>query len=272
MTELSHAALQEYGSPVWSADGRLAWTESHAVDFQRIDVWDGQTILDLDAGSAPTWSRDGRLAWIGGGRGQEVHIWDGKSIQLFSDKSTTDEGPAWSDDGRLAWTVNDTNQYSIRIWDGKSATTTTATDLTTGYALRPIWSADGRLAWQHIGKNRDIYVWDGQTTTNVSSSAENDDFAVWSSDGRLAWESNPTLAPEIMVWDGKTAINVSNDPDVADFGPTWSSDGRLAWTSDTGDAPHIVVWDGKTVSRPLGDALALSPSWSDARQMPWAHP
>jgi WD40 repeat protein len=162
-------------------------------------------------------------------------------------------------DGRVAFTRIDENNRGLYVFDPSTP------------ALDPInisqnpdepvyplaWSPDGRyLAFDsHTDLfNHTLYVWDGETTTNIMPDNELDTatnlYVDWSDDGRLAflvvygW-SNLDIPPEIYIWDGDTTTNLSQNPEYWDGVGSWSPSGQLMFSSEREEGEYgIYVWDG----------------------------
>lgn len=181
-------------------------------------------------------------------------------------------------DGRVAFTRPDENDPDLYVFDPANP------------ALEPVsishnpaannypvaWSPDGRyLAFvsfrqspdfphdfliyqgQYLASssNQSLYVWDGETTTNIMPDdllAPVDRFSVdWSHDGRLAFNisygySSLDKPSEIYLWDGSTTTNLSQNPDDWDGGVSWNRSGQLMFSSRRDVDGGIYVWDGET--------------------------
>jgi Tol biopolymer transport system component len=203
---------------------------------------------------------DGRLAFLWSG---ELYLWDGTTAANINPPDSLQiSSLVGSADGRLAFVLKErdaiySNEFNLYVWENgayrrlgsvpRSAIVT--------------WSADGRLAFEsNRDGNDEIYVWDGDTLTNVSSSTSADARPTWSADGRLAYVSSRDGAAEIYVWDGTTTINVSQS-DAWDEYPIWSPDGRLAFLSSSNGNRTLFVWDGNTLTD-LGQADGHFLTWS----------
>jgi WD40 repeat protein len=114
-----------------------------------------------------------------------------------------------------------------------------------------IWIAFG----SYIAGSRDqsLYVWDGETTTNImpetTLATANVFFIDWSYDGRLAFTvqhgwSDSDIPSETYVWDGSETTNLSQNPEYWDGVGSWSRSGQLLFASQRDDENGIYVWDG----------------------------
>jgi WD40 repeat protein len=147
------------------------------------------------------------------------------------------------------------------------------------------WSPDGRyLAFFSYSDINDqfLYVWDGETVTNVMPDNALDTaarfYVDWNHDGWLAFTiqygwSNLDIPAEIYLWDGNTTTNLSQNPEGWDSAGRWSRTGQLMfWSSRDGEG-NIYVWDGmsfKDGSPDVGSFIRLAPelepdsaAWTD---------
>lgn len=183
----------------WSHDGRfLAYTVINSIGRNSIYIWNGEESIDITPDerlltvdsryyiSSPLpmglrgiagWSTDGKLIFAAhydpwsSSVDHELYIWDGEIIyNLSHNPDARDHFPSWSSDGQVAFLSTQDRQSSINIWDGKSFTNgkpdytiLTETIWETPYGLA--WSPDNKFAY---GRESEIYLWDGETSENVS--------------------------------------------------------------------------------------------------------
>jgi Tol biopolymer transport system component len=233
------------------------------------------TPLDASGEYAPfAWNANGRLAFMSGEGGTDVFVLDTKvadasPVNISNSSATHEEIYGWSPDGRyLAFSeAQPAGNYLLRLWDGESVIDVLP-DSTSHLPPYPglAWRDDGWLAFhayppgERMGSGFfEIYLWDGETTTNISQNPTGDDTdATWSADGRLAFRSVRDGDAEIYLWDAGTLVNVSQNPARNDFVPVWSVDGRLAFLSEQDDTYALYLWDGAGV--PDRDSVTIIPN------------
>ncbi len=177
-----------------------------------------------------------------------------------------------SPDGRVAFKKLDENDTVLYIFDPSSDTLTPViTENPDAYNSPLAWSPDGRyLAFgsYHEPEGLSLYVWDGETATNVMPenplAAAVRFYVDWSHDGRLAFQviygwSNLDIPPEVYVWDGHTMTNLNPNPDGWDGYASWSEDGKLLFGSRRDDDFSYYVWDGVSFKDGLPDADTFIP-------------
>lgn len=259
----------------WSRDGRyLAFiSESHDKKIL-LNVWDGNTtvnitpsdLVDTDEYDELSWSVNDRLAFtvrFADGQGQsdpsEIYLWNGKKTTSFSQNPTgDDEGPTWNTDGRIAFLSKRDSKYGIYVWDGVSfkngganvdSFLHVAANLT-GYFSRPTWTSNGLVAFSAFDSQdsqAQIYLWNGQTSTNISQNPTQDNFgSTWSNDGRWAFNTPDWGEHFLYVRDAhnKPLLTVNGDS------PAWSSSGYLAFCNRYRSSPiywAISMWDGQHI-------------------------
>lgn len=204
--------------PTMSPDGRVAFASERDGNME-IYVWDRGQLTNVSQSPAtddyPAWSRDGRLAWMTNSDGDnEIDVWDGGQIQNVSQNPFEDDGfPAWGPDGRLAWFAASQGYLRVWVWDG--AQKVKAADYLE--LSRLSWSADGKLVFMRLA---DMYVWDGQTISNVSQHPGQDFSPAWTPDGKLAFISSRGTDSDIYLWDGKIVERLTDD-DAVELGMAW---------------------------------------------------
>lgn len=175
-------------------------------------------------------------------------------------------------DGRVAFTKLDENDTGLYIFGPSNDTLTPViTENPDAYNSPLAWSPDGRyLAFgsYHEPEGLSLYVWDGETATNVMPenplAAAVRFYVDWSHDGRLAFQviygwSNLDIPPEVYVWDGHTMTNLNPNPDGWDGYASWSEDGKLLFGSRRDDDFSYCVWDGVSFKDGLPDADTFIP-------------
>jgi Tol biopolymer transport system component len=255
----------------WSPDGRyLAYTAS-----DRLYVWDGETIVDITPEGLDdnvqwadlSWNSDGRLAFTAWyyvvypheGDTHEVYLWDGNTTtSLRQNPAGEDQAPSWSADGRLAFLSEWNDEYDIFVWDGvsvnngapdKESFANIAPEFTFYYSF-PGWSPDGELVF--IGTSpqdeghAQIYLWDGQTATNISQNLPlHSGSPTWSADGR--WAFTTFFSPEQLVYvrdaDNHTLLKTEGI-----YSPAWSSGGILMFCRPDRPDWILSMWDGQQIA------------------------
>lgn len=162
-------------------------------------------------------------------------------------------------DGRVAYRNQDQTDHNLYVFDPSTQSldviTISQNPAAVLYSLA--WSPDGHYlalgAYEHEVEHA-LYVWDGETTTNIMPENGLDTavtfYADWSYDGRLAFTiqygwSNLATPAEIYVWDGETTTNLSQNPEAWDGSTSWSKNGQLMFSSYRDAAEGgIYVWDG----------------------------
>lgn len=225
-------------------------------------------------------SRDGRLAYSSRHEGNtEIYVRENlspnsPSINITQNPDTHDYIGAWSPDGRYLafYTYQNNEPRRIYVWDGEQTLDVTPTNMPDNAEVYSdiAWSFDGRLVFTVIysvtnsGTPSEIYLWDGNTTTNLSQNRFGTDrFPRWNSDGQIAFFSTQDGIYNILVWDGVSMENGS--PDISTFTnipteltahstyypfPTWTNNNQLAimTTASQDSYTQIYVWDGETAT------------------------
>lgn len=208
--------------------------------------------------------------------GSQIYVLDALSpesspINLSERLNLTGYPLDWSLDGRYLAFVSygEQNQF-IHVWDSE---TDTAVNITPENLLAPAsgydvaWSPDGRLAftaWFDFARNDqpEIYLWDGNTTSNLSQNPAGEDRdPVWNQDGTLAfWSQRSGEGYGFFIWDGVSVVD--GRPDATSFAfvsvnlnpyitqATWTYDGRLSFSaaSEQETRAQTYVWDGQTAT------------------------
>ena len=263
-----NAATLPYGSAwAWSPDGQLlAFTAGPNNEERDLFVWDGRAALPVfpeggatHAGLAWMPGPDNRLAaieWYSYGRDSEsgdIFLWDERTtVNLSQDLEGIIRDAAWRPNelgSQLAFLHGQDGAYSLLVWDGVSAPTpdnfTEVAPDVTGWFSNPVWTPTGSLAFRGQGPDdthQQIYLWDGQTVTNISQKPDlHNGSPVWSADGR--WAFVTFFSPEQLI----TVRNVDNRT-IAElegqYTPAWSSDGYLAFCRYGENDWQLHLWDG----------------------------
>lgn len=235
-------------------------------------------------------SQDGQLAYSANESNGEIYLLDTRAVETeainITQMPATRESPLlWSPDGRyLAFISRQDRKLLLYIWDGETALNVTPEDLPEiPNSYRTTWSYDGQLAItvsygnSSNARPNEIYLWDGNTTSNLSQNPTGrDTYPVWSVDGRLAFLSKRDDKNDIYVWDGVSFKDGSPDfdtftniaPELTSFmsEPVWDNEGLLSFLalSQQSTSAQLYVWDGQTATNISQDWLSESgtPHWS----------
>ncbi|MEO8608271.1 MAG: hypothetical protein ABI690_10335 [Chloroflexota bacterium] len=235
-------------------------------------------LTDVDFGGFSL-STDGRLAYSLVENDQrdlyiqDIYMLDQEPVNISNTQDANEDVLSWSPDGRyLAFVLTGKDNIErLYVWDSTASTAFVditpqdMTDVPEWYD--PAWSSDGRLAFTvwygFTGKyeQSEIYLWDGQATTNLSQNpTDRDEQPAWSDDGRVAFLSAYTEGYDIFVWDGvsfkddvpnrDTYINIAPKLTAYYSFPAWSPQGQVAFNSQTAHDTHtqIYVWEGATAT------------------------
>jgi Tol biopolymer transport system component len=255
------------------------------------DLTNDIRLYDLERGLSATavpyidfydfsFSSDGRLAYrLLQNEDADIYILDTRSADTpirLPNLAAVDRPLAWSPDGRyLAFSSYVSYQnVLLYVWDGENVINLTPASMSgTAVSYDPSWSLDGRLAFTvYYGFTpesapSEIYLWDGDSTTNLSQTPfAGDVLPAWSADGRLAFMSGEGGEADILVWDG---VSVAVAPELSKYyaAPTWTSDEQLAIVAqaDQDSYTQIYVWDGQAATNISYDPTMHNgnPRWSD---------
>jgi TolB protein len=137
-------------SAVWTADGRISYTNDRGIWVVNPDGTDRHLLaranVDLSAGGTPlAWSPDGgaiafttgTALWVMGAHGSGRH-------KIFGDSKRETRTPVWSPDGsRIAWTQGD-GDLEIYAANRDGTDVRHVTDNTGVTDEAPTWSSDSR--------------------------------------------------------------------------------------------------------------------------------
>ncbi|MBK9751504.1 MAG: PD40 domain-containing protein [Chloroflexi bacterium] len=287
LTNITYTPDADEFPAAWSPDGHyLAYTSYRADDDIRLYVWDGDTTLDV----TPTdfdalivsyedvgWDAAGRLVFTvfapfnqrqPSSNASEIYLWDGNTTVNVSQNPTgEDRFAAWSADGRLAFLSARGANYDIWVWDGVSyrngfpdATTYTNVEPElTDYFSGPGWTSDGRVAFlASPGRHAQVYVWDGQTATDMSQNPDlHNGGAVWNADGR--WAFVTFFSPEQLLY-----VRDSNNETLlvtdGQYAPAWSAAESLAFCDYQRPDWTLKVWNGSEVI-PVAEGNLIYAQW-----------
>ncbi len=200
-TNLSQSPTGRDGSPLWSADGRLAFMSEQGGEYHLL-VWDGTSIKDnvpdilsftnvapelIVYHSMLTWTSDGRLAFVAQSEPDsdfQIYAWDGKTATNISQNPTMNNfSPVWSKDGRWAQMGDNRSlkQRFLIVRDANNQPIFTAKS----YAyFVPAWSSGGNVMFCTFDdQGWGLSVWDGEVAHEVARG--------WSIYGR--WQSGESV-------------------------------------------------------------------------------
>jgi Tol biopolymer transport system component len=253
----------------WSPDGRYLAFVSNEKERPQLYIWDGVAAINITPNDTPDmiqsyqseWSINGRLAvtiryGFSVEQNTEIYSWDGKTTTNLSQNPLGMDGsPVWNADGRIAFLSERDSDYDIYIWDGVSLkdgapdrdSYTNAAPELTGFMSSPTWTNEGLLSFAGFGPHNQnarlqIYVWDGQTVTNIRQNRTLErGVPHWSRDGRLVISPYGDPWPKLNVYDTNYRLLLRV---VARSGPAWSSDGYLMFCTPVNE---LAIWDGRLI-------------------------
>jgi Tol biopolymer transport system component len=186
----------DYGSPVWSPDGRRIAFDAEPGSDVAIYVMnvDGSKLRQVTPDGAddyePSWSPDGRkIAFKQGGGDFNGRIGvmnaDGSGRRLLTPASDDDLGPAWSPDGRRIAYIGvspDSDFFEIDVMDADGSNKHRLKAEVDTNNEPVTWSPDGqRIAFDDAF---DIWVMDADGGNVHALGVEDGEAPAWSPDGR----------------------------------------------------------------------------------------
>lgn len=247
---------------------------AYVTEDDRLMLYDPRTRTEtelLDNVSNFVLSREGRIAFTGRDQtDKDIYVLDPSipdiaPINISQNPDANNYPLAWSPDGRyLAFDAyQDRYDRSLYVWDGVNTTNITPDNgLDTANFFYVDWSDDGRLAftirhgWSDADIPPEIYLWDGDTTTNLIQNPDGWDWgARWNRIGQLMFGLTLDGEGGFYVWDGMSFKDGSPDADTfiriapeSELNyPVWLEDGIIGFTmytdSPAGYSKHIILWD-----------------------------
>lgn len=262
-----------FGRPLaWSPNGRYLAISSYPFsDGRQIYVWDGETAINITPngmvkparGYDIAWSPDGRLAitawfdFLDDFKDSEIYVWDGETPTNLSQNPTgVDRNPSWSADGKLAFLSARDGEYDILIWDGISVKdsvpdintfSNVMPEFTAAYSS-PTWTNEGLLAFLAIPfqeEHRQVFVWDGQTATNISQNPGSpNQYQRWRADGHWAFQTFASSQGILHIRDAENRTILTT---AGSFQPVWSSEGNLIYCNGNRVRYILSMWDGQDI-------------------------
>ncbi len=239
--------------PVWSDDGRLAWSATDEQGVTSLYVWDAAQVTrvtNIRSMDTPNlfWLPNGDLIWtilsprLDLRENTSFWLWDGE--QIFNLAQPSENGiwvTLWGE-GQLAFTAGTWDESQLYIWTGTGAVPIST--IQNGRLMYLSGSDQGQLAWIAERNSREeLMVWDGTNTRSLTPIDHSDQFPHWSPDGWLAWSARTESGQQhIYLWDGQNISDISPDADYSSA-PFWVPDGRLAWQSGGYSAQELKFWD-----------------------------
>jgi Tol biopolymer transport system component len=274
----------------WSPDGRYLAFASFQDNKPLLYVWNGETSINITPEDMPdtadsyriTWGNDGELAFnVSFGYSSydvpdEIYLWNGnKTVSLSQNQMGEDRWAVWSADGHIAFLSHRDDIYNIFGWDGESFKDGLP-DIQPlfddpsefiGYYSLPGWTPDGLLTFTSqtaADTHAQIYVWDGETATNISQNPTlHNGHPVWSDDGRWAFTTYFSSQQQLYVRDADNNQLLMTD---GQYNPAWSPIGNLAFCVRNEVGWTISVWDGIEVIE-ITQGYNISADWSNGNSI-----
>ncbi len=279
-------ASDAYDYPLgWSLDGKYLAFASRTAGDKSIYIWDSEKTTNITPPNTNPVSRyfSDDIAWNTKNElaftiwqptradGSEIYYWDGREIiDISQTPFGGDNSPVWNTNGQLAFSSLRNGKYDIFVWDAMSfknnqvdtdSFINIAPELT-DYMSSPNWTNKGLLAFNATGADDShvqVYVWNGQTVTNISQNPDlHNGFPTWSADGRWAFSTFWSSKQLVYVKDVNNQTIFTTE---AEYPPAWSSDGNLAYCKRGPKGWELSVWDGKTISK-VSEGWDISAQWS----------
>jgi Tol biopolymer transport system component len=271
-------------SPVmWSPDGRyLAFVTYHGEN-PLLYIWNGETVINITPKDIPATATSYRLTWNNTGHlaftvafgytledaPDEIYLWDGnKTVNLSQNPIGEDSGAVWSADGLIAFLSEHDGQYNIFVWDGVSFKDGSP-DIKPfiddpsgliGYYSFPGWTPDRRLTFTSqtaADTNVQIYVWDGQTATNVSQNPTlHNGSPNWSNDERWAFVTYFSSQQLLYVRDAENRPLLMTE---GQYSPAWSPSSLLMFCKHRW---ILSVWDSRIIIK-ITQGSEIYAKWSN---------
>ncbi len=239
-----YSSYNGIGAVRLSPDGYIAFSQSNRLFLTNV-VADGSTLMDLsvffNADAVPLgWSEDGRYlavqrynyTWKDDIFNFEylLYLWDNEEREILN--ITPDDMIGFAEEYSIAWGPN--NDLLFRV----------------------------RFGHTELHPPAEIYLWNGDTTINLSQNPDgNDRYATWSNDGRVMYLSTRSDQHQLLVSD--TPVTGNKHPNIGAFSDVgtdmglnfkypiyyvWNqSDDIIIYTALDGSIQQIFLWDGNTL-------------------------
>ena len=239
------------------SNGQVAWRVWDKVDRFYIYFWDGvstSSITDYPAGNFPmpfgyppsyhsieVNLNNGQISWAGwDGNDYEIFFWDGITISQITDNSLDDYEPQLNN-GKISWTQTlSTGKFDIFFWDGNSIR---------NISNRPndpdedSHLMNGKIAWSGWNSStfrRDIYIWDGTTTTVINLPGDDYEPQIDNSGSFVAWHNRTNNQFSIYIWDGSSITQIPPSSTFDDLSP-FANEGKIAFSRYDSNGADIYI-------------------------------
>ena len=261
----------QFAAPNADGSDKLAYVSNEGY-LMLYDPRERTETMLLDHVQTFVLARDGRVAFTRPDEtDNDLYVFDPSTpalppINISPNTATSDYPIVWSPDGHYlafgSYSYLDGNRR-IYVWDGDNATDITPEKVMIAAEHYQVsWSDDGRLAitvsfgYLDGDPEPEIYLWDGDTTINLSQNPGGwDGNASWSRNGKVVFRSIRDEEIGTFVWDGRSFVDGSPDtdtfvhvaPELRPYYLTWTHNDLLGFTtrtdSPTGFKKQIVLWD-----------------------------
>jgi len=250
----------------WLHDGVLTWIRSEAggqnIYMAHLNAPIPVPIAITDNGGFKDNVRNhgaARIVWQG--RPDEYEDWEiwlydpvgTPSYAAFTDNDTWDTDPVLTNAEDFAWLHGSAMFQTIHFWDAAGQAETVISDAVAPTSEfnneRPV-AEGGMVGWRvyhrAAGSGRSFFLWDGDTTQDISESIASNlmqEYTLQGGDLVYGYHGDPD---ELRLWDGSEVqfVGAGDDPSL--------HDGRVAYTKWDGYDYEIFYWDG-TETRQITD-------------------
>lgn len=225
-------------------NGQAVWT-----NFLGIFFFDGATTTQISAGSFFREPKISNGQFVVSRADSEILFYDGFKISVLFKGSDA----RWPDidKGRVVWRAFNTDRpngfggyaYDIYFFDGTSIKNISS-GTTPFYKGEPKIYGDQVIWYGYDGNDYEIFLFDGQKTTQLTSNSF-DDISPVLNNGYVAWSGFDGQDYEILTFDGLSVTQITNNsyndglPDI--YG------NYIVWQGDI--YPKVFFYDGKNIKR-----------------------
>jgi len=257
--------------PQINASGLVVWVGNDGSDDE-IFLYHGTgttQLTDNDYDDAdPRINASGQVVWCGQAGSDdttEIFLYDGTGTTRLTDDGNDDENAQISDNGQVVW-IRSTSYWlrDILLYNGSTITQLAGDVYSTFDDIQPQINANGHVVWeQDHDSSHQIFLYDGSTTTQLTSGPYNDWDPHINDNGYVVWMGVDLLSVDIAVflYDGtsKRRLPQSQSPWIQSL--RISNNGQVTWSSyvnlnyDVFLATHTEQWVPSSVAG-AGDVTA----------------